>query len=89
MAATTQELKPYIAQYLPELYNLVQNENDFTTIMTISYQYAITNSVQLYSLLMGIIMPIISGQQSDMMVEGAKVFASLKQLAQVYANSQH
>lgn len=89
MAATTQELKPYIAQYLPELYNLIQNENDFTNIIMISYQYAITNSVQLYSLLMGIIMPIISGQQSDMMVNGAKVLASLKQLAQVAANGQH
>lgn len=89
MASTTQELKPYIAQYLPELYNLIQNENDFTNIIMISYQYAITNSVQLYSLLMGIIMPIISGQQSDMMVNGAKVLASLKQLAQVAANGQH
>lgn len=89
MAATTQELKPYIAQYLPELYNLIQNENDFTNIIMISYQYAITNSVQLYSLLMGIIMPIISGQQSDMMVNSAKVLASLKQLAQVAANGQH
>lgn len=89
MASTTQELKPYIAQYLPELYNLIQNENDFTNIIMISYQYAITNSVQLYSLLMGIIMPIISGQQSDMMVNSAKVLASLKQLAQVAANGQH
>lgn len=88
MAATTQELKPYIAQYLPELYNLIKNENDFTTIVTISYQYAITNSVQLYSLVMGIVMPLISGQQSDMMVQGTKLLASLNQLVEA-ANKQH
>lgn len=89
MAATTQEIKPYIAQYLPELYQLIRDETDFTSIATIAYQYSITNSVQLYSMLMGIVMPIITGQQSDMMIEGAKVFASLKHLAQAAANNQH
>lgn len=77
-AAVTQDIKPYVQQYLPTLYPLIQNENDFTSIATITYQYAITNSVQLYSMVLSLIMPIITGAQAEQLQQGLEMLNSMK-----------
>lgn len=70
-AAVIQDVKPYIQQYLPDLFPLVQYETDFTTIATIFYQYAVTNSVQLYTAVLGLIMPMITSAQSSEQIQQA------------------
>lgn len=58
-AATSQELKPLVGQYLPELYALIENETDLAIIFEIVTSYVVTQGLELYQIFMNLLNPIL------------------------------
>jgi len=86
-ASTVQTLKPFIEKYLPDLFQLIKTETEFTKIFMIAYQYAVTNTSQLYSMIAGLILPLFNGQMKseNFLQDTADVLTQLSQLVQVAA----
>jgi len=47
--ALAQQIKPLIQQNIPDLYLLIENESDITSVLNIVYSYVVTNAVTLYT----------------------------------------
>lgn len=47
--ALAQQIKPLVQQNIPDLYLLIENESDITSVLNIAYSYVVTNAVTLYT----------------------------------------
>lgn len=50
----SQEIKMIIQQVLPDLYELIKNENDIVAIYEYTYSYLVTFVLQYYNMFMGL-----------------------------------